>query len=63
MVKKTTDRFLGSNLQCCEHATVLLTTVEHLAELNKYVLLLRVICEKYGGSRNLPVLETGIFHK
>ena len=62
MVKKNTDRFLSSNLQWCVHATVLLT-VEHLAELNKYVLLVRVICEKYGGSRNLPVLETGIFHK
>jgi hypothetical protein len=46
MVKKTTERFLGSNLQYCLHATVLLA-VKYLAELTKYVLLVRAICEKY----------------
>jgi hypothetical protein len=44
------------------HATVLLA-VKYLAELNKYILLVRVICEKYrfrGQSnvpRRLPVTE------
>jgi hypothetical protein len=54
------------------HATVLLA-VKYSAELNKYVLLVRVICDKYRfrgqtnfsrrkvGSRNLPRLSTGIF--
>jgi hypothetical protein len=46
MVKKSTERFLGSSLQCCLHATVLLA-VKYSAELNKYILLVRVICEKY----------------
>ena len=44
--KIKTEWFLGSNLQCCLHATVLLT-VEYSAELNKYILLVRVICKKY----------------
>jgi hypothetical protein len=44
--KKNTEWFLGSNLQCCLHATVLLA-VKCSAELNKYILLVRVICEKY----------------
>ena len=44
--KKPTEWFLGSNLQCCLHATVL-PTVKYSAELNKYILLVRVICEKY----------------
>ena len=44
--KKPTEWFLGSNLQCCLHATVLLT-VKYSAKLNKYILLVRVICEKY----------------
>jgi len=56
------------------HATVLLA-VKYSAELNKYILLVRVICEKYrfrgqsnfpqgiGGLRNLPLLLTGIFRK
>ena len=72
--KKSTDRFLGSNLQCCLHATVL-PAVKYLEELNKYILLVRVICEKYrfrghanfpprsGHSGNLSLLSTGIFHK
>jgi hypothetical protein len=53
----------------CLHATVLLA-VKYSAELNKYILLVRVICEKYrfrgqsnGGSGNLPLLSTGIFRK
>ena len=44
--KKNTEWFLGSNLQCCLHATVLLAA-KYSAELNKYILLVRVICEKY----------------
>ena len=46
MVEKSTERFLGSSLLCCLHAIVLLA-VKYLAELNKYVLLVSVICEKY----------------
>ena len=47
MVKKNnTEWFLGSNLQCCLHATVLLT-VKYSAELNKYILLVRITWEKY----------------
>jgi hypothetical protein len=55
MVTKNTERFLGSNLQCCLHATVLLA-VKYLAELNKYVLLLKVILVKYQfrGQSNNP---------
>ena len=34
MVIKNNERFLGSNLQCCLHATLLLA-VKYLAELNK----------------------------
>ena len=64
MVKKTTEWFLGSNLQCCLHATVLLT-VKYSAELNKYILLVRVICEKYRfrGQENFPssLRRLGIF--
>ena len=61
---KNTERFLGSNLQCCLHATVLLA-IKYLAELNKYILLVRVIWEKYRlrGEANLPVLKTSIFHE
>jgi hypothetical protein len=44
--EKNTEWFLGSNLQCCLHATVLMA-VKYSAELNKYILLVRVICEKY----------------
>ena len=44
--KKSTERFFGSNLQCCLHDTVLLA-VKYSAELNKCVLLVSVICEKY----------------
>jgi len=44
MVKKNTERILGSNLQYCLHAIVLLA-VKYLAELTKYVLLVRVICK------------------
>jgi hypothetical protein len=44
--EKNTEWFLGSNLQCCLHATVLLA-VKYSAELNKYIVLVRVICEKY----------------
>ena len=47
MVKKSTEKFLGANLQCCLHATVLLAC-KYSAELNKYVLLVRVICENTG---------------
>ena len=43
--KKSTEWFLGSNLQCCLHATVL-RTVKYSAELNKYILFVRV-CKKY----------------
>jgi hypothetical protein len=39
--KKNTERFLGSHLQCCLHATVLLT-VKYSAELNNYVLCCRL---------------------
>ena len=39
-------RFRGSNLQCWLHANILLA-VKYSAELNKYVLLVRVIWEKY----------------
>ena len=55
--KKTTEWFLGSNLQCCLHATVLLT-VKYSAELNKYILLVMVICEKYRfrGQKKIPLL-------
>jgi hypothetical protein len=69
MVKKRTEteRFLGSSLQCFLHATVLLA-VKYSAELNKYILLVRVICEKYRfreqsnfASRNWSLLSTGIF--
>jgi hypothetical protein len=43
MVKKNTERFFGSNLQCCLlYATVLLA-VWYSAELNKYVLLVRTL--------------------
>jgi hypothetical protein len=68
MVKKSTERLLGSSLQCCLHATVLLA-VKYSAELNKYILLVRVICEKYrfqeqsNARGNWPLLSTGIFHK
>ena len=66
--EKKPEWFLGSNLQCCFHATVLLT-VKYSAELNKYILLVRVICEKYRfqgqekfrGSGNLPLLSTVFF--
>ena len=53
--KKSTERFLDSNLQCCLHDTVLLV-VKYSAELNKCVLLVRVICEKYRfrGQANFP---------
>jgi len=53
--EKNTKRCLGFNLQCCLHATVLLA-VKYSAELNKYALLVRVICEKYGfrGQGNFP---------
>ena len=53
--QKNTDRFLGSNLQCCLHTTILLA-VKYSAELNKYVLLMRVICKKYRlrGEANFP---------
>jgi len=56
--KIKTEWFLGSNLQCCLHATVLLT-VEYLAEINKYILLVRVICEKYRfrGQEKFPSLQ------
>ena len=62
--KKNTKWFLGSNLQCCLHATVLLI-VKYSAELNKYILLVRVICEKYRfeDRKNFPLLLTGIFRK
>jgi len=43
MVNKNTEWFLGSNLQCCLHVTVLLA-VKYSAELNKYILLMGVIC-------------------
>ena len=46
MVKKNTEWFLGSNLQCCLHATVIMA-VKYSVELNKYILLVRVICKKY----------------
>jgi hypothetical protein len=36
--EKNTEWFLGSNLQCCLHATVLLA-VKYSAELNKYIVL------------------------
>jgi hypothetical protein len=74
MIANKKKRFLGSSLQCCLHATVLLA-VKYSAELNKYILLVRVICEKYrfreqsnfprryGGSENWPLLSTGIFRK
>ena len=44
--KKALERFLGSNLQCCLHATDLLA-VRYSDELNKCVLLVKVICENY----------------
>jgi hypothetical protein len=48
------------------HATVLLA-VKYSAELNKYILIVRVICEKYwyfsSGSGYLPLLSTCIFRK
>ena len=44
--EKNTEWFLGSNLQCCLHATVLLA-VKFSAELNNYIMLMRDICEKY----------------
>jgi hypothetical protein len=52
--EKKHERFLGSNLQWCLHATVLLA-VKYSAELNKYILLVRAICEKYRfrGQENL----------
>ena len=62
--KKNTKWFLGSNLQCCLHATVLLI-VKYSAELNKYILLVRVICEKYRfrGEEKFPssLRRLGIF--
>ena len=64
--KKTTEWFLGSNLQCCLQATVLLT-IKYSAELNKYILLVRVICEKYRFREQekfpAPLLSTGLFRK
>ena len=68
--EKKPEWFLGSNLQCCFHAIVLLT-VKYSVELNKYILLVRVICEKYRfqgqekfrGSGNLPLLSTVFFFR
>ena len=42
---KSNDRG-GLNIWTCLHAAVLLA-VKYSAELNKYILLVRVICEKY----------------
>ena len=42
---KSNDR-CGLKFWTCLHATVLLA-VKYTAELNKYILLVRVICEKY----------------
>jgi hypothetical protein len=68
---KSNDRG-GLKFWTCLHATVLLA-VKYSAELNKYILLVRVFCEKYrfrgqlnvprhkSGSGYLPLLSTGIF--
>ena len=70
---KSNDRG-GLMFWTCLHATVLLA-VKYSAELNKYILLVRVICEKYrfrgqsnvprrwSGSGYLSLLSTGIFRK
>ena len=67
---KSNDRG-GLKFWTCLHATVLLA-VKYSAELNKYILLVRVICEKYRfqgqsnvprRSRYLPLVSTGIFRK
>jgi len=51
---KSNDRG-GLKFWTCLHATVLLA-VKYSAELNKYILLVRVICEKYRfrGQSNVP---------
>ena len=51
---KSNDRG-GLKFWTCLHATVLLS-VKYSAELNKYILLVRVICEKYRlrGEASLP---------
>jgi hypothetical protein len=54
LIWKSNDRG-GLKFWTCLHATVLLT-VKYSAELNKYILLVRVICEKYRfrGQSNVP---------
>ena len=61
----------GLKFWTCLHATLLLA-VKYSAELNKYILLVRVICEKYRfqeesnvprRSGYLTLLSTGIFRK
>jgi hypothetical protein len=49
MVKKTTERFLGSNLQYCLHATVLLA-VKYLAELTKNITASKTVACKNQGT-------------
>ena len=67
---KSNDRD-GLKFWTCLHATVLLA-VKYSAELNKYTLLVRVICEKYRFQTQsnvpcrlgyLPLLSTSIFRK
>jgi hypothetical protein len=60
--KKSTDRFLGSNLQCCLHATVL-PAVKYLEELNNGFRGHANFPPRSGHSGNLSLLSTGIFHK
>ena len=60
---KSNDR-VGLKFWTCLHATVLLA-VKYSAELNKYILLVRVICETYRfrGQSNVPrrLKRLGIF--
>jgi hypothetical protein len=59
---KSNDRG-GLKFWTCLHATVLLA-VKYSAEINKYILLVRVICEKYRlrGEVNIPSRFSGEGH-
>ena len=65
------NKMVWTEFWTCLHATVLLF-VKYSVELNKYILLVRVICEKYRfrgqsyvprRSGCLPLLSTDIFRK
>ena len=43
--KKNTERFFGSNLQCCLLYVTVLLAVWYSSELNKYILLVRALID------------------